>query len=645
MSNKFVDINMKFNIMLVMFILLSGCHSIAQENYNIRLIPEELKENANAVVRKYNTTVEIHALNNMSITQYKIITVLNRFGDQHVSAYEHYDDSRTIQKLSVLILDQNGEVIKKYKKSDFKDISAVSGGQMYTDNRVKHLEYYPTSYPYTVIFESKVREKSTAYINSWLPIRGYYIGVEESSYKLVNYTNTNYKFKGYNLGSYNLNFEENDSQLVFNASNLKAIKKESMSPDFLEVMPWVRVALNEFELKGRYGKCEDWKEFGLWQYEELLTERDIISESTKQKVSDLISNLVTEKEKVKRIYEYVQNNTRYVGVQLGIGGWQPILASEVDRVKYGDCKGLTNYTKALLKSQGIESYYTVVFSDKNKKNLDKSFASLQGNHVFLNVPVNEETVWLECPSQTAPFGFLGSSTDDRDVLVVKPTGGEIVHTPVYDETQNTYVATATISLKSNNSMIASFESVSKGIQYDYQSYKENLNSDRLEEQYMRTWRYLNGLKINDKKLSLDKENVVFNEKINLSVSNYTTKAGDKLFVPLNPLNRLIEVPTKYADRRLPFETERSFLDTDTYEFIVPDTYIIEYLPERYELSSEFGTYEIEIKKPVEGKIKYTRKLMLKEGVFPKEKYASYRAFIKKIVKKDKSKFVLTKKES
>lgn len=635
----------KINVLLLSIVLSFGYSSLAQENYNVKLISEELKENANAVIRVHNKFIEVSALDQMIISEYRVVTILNRFGNQHSGTQENYDDSsRSILKISATILDSEGHVIKKFKKSEFKDVSAVSNGQMFMDDRIKYIEYKPSSYPYTIIFESKVKERSTAHLRGWVPIEGYYVGLEKSTYKLINQTTSEHKFKRYNTEGYNLSFNDKKEGLFFIAENLKAIERESMSPDFLEIMPWVRVALNEFELKGVLGTCENWKEFGLWQYHELLDKRDVIDEQTKQVISDLVVGATSEKEKVKRIYKYVQDNTRYVGVQLGIGGWQPIEASEVDRVKYGDCKGLTNYTKALLKSQDIEAFYTLVFSGTNKKNIDSSFTSLQGNHVFLSVPLDDETVWLECTSQTIPFGFIGNSTDDRDVLVVKPTGGEIVHTPVYDEFINTYSASATVSLDIKGKMVADFNSESKGLQYYYQSYKERLKPSELEERYLGAWNYLNGIKLHEKNIVLDKENIVFNESLKVSVSNYVSKAGNKLLVPINPFNRLTDLPIKYLDRKLPFKTERSFLDNDVYKFTIPDSYMIEILPENFELSSEFGDYKIVINKVDDNTINYKRQLTLREGVFSKEKYSNYRNFIKKIIRKDKSKFILTKKE-
>jgi len=628
--------------LILLFLITNIQISFSQENYDFNSIPEELKEIANAVIREHHISVEINELDHMIIKQRRVVTVLNRFGDQHVDSYEGYDGSRTIQKLSALVLDRNGEIIKKYKKGDFKDASAVSGGQMYMDDRVKHFRYHPISYPYTIVFESTVKEKSTAFLNSWRPIEGYYVSLEHTTYKLINHTNAKYKFKTYNLKGYDFKIEDKGNELSFSAEKLKAVERENLSPNFSTLMPWIRVALNDFELKGEIGVGKNWKEFGLWQYNDLLMNRDEIDELTKRKITELIADAPTRKEKIKRIYNYVQDNTRYVGVQLGIGGWQPIKATEVDKVKYGDCKGLTNYTKALLKSQNIDAYYTIVHAGGSKKSLDKNFASMQGNHAFLCVPHEEDYIWLECTSQTIPFGFLGDFTDDRDVLVVTSEGGKIVHTPVYDESFNTFKANVNIILESSGGFKANYTSVSKGIQYDQQSYKMRMNSEQLEERYLSIWDYLNGFSVISKELNADKDKVELHEKLSVSVSNYATKAGDKLLVAINPFNRLSKIPVKYEERKLPFQTARSFFDSDSYVFEIPNEYIIVALPENYKMDNEFGSYKITIEKTEDNKIKYTRELTLKEGEFSKEKYNSYRAFIKNIAKKDKSKFVLTK---
>jgi len=625
---------------LILLIFIAGMQIVfSQEDYNAFSIPIELKKNANAVVRESNTLIELNSLKEMVITERRVVTILNRFGDKHSDTRAYYDDSNKILKISALILDASGNEIKKNKSSDFKDVSAVTGGQMYTNNRVKYLDYKPISYPYTIVFECKIKEKSTAFIKSWYPVEGYYVSVEKSSYEFINHTTSEHKYKSYNSSFVDFKITNEENRLIFKTENLKAVEQEERSPSFNEVFPRVVVAMEDFFLKGVKGNSKDWKSFGLWQFNDLLTDRDELEDETVTELSELLVNVSSKKEKIKIVYNYMQDRTRYVGVQLGIGGWQPITAREVDKVKYGDCKGLTNYTKALLKSQGIESYYTIVYAGA-KRDIDNQFSSLQGNHVILNVPLEEEDVWLECTSQTMPFNFLGDFTDDRDVLVVTPNGGVIKHTPVYGEEMNTLTTSAKIVIEPNGRVKAVVDLKSKGLQYDERVYLASLSEEKKELVYLDRWGCLNGLKIEKIEVNEDKNIIELREKVSLVVENYVTKIGEKYLIQFNMFNRQTSLPLTYEDRSLPFKTGMSFKDFDVYEFQLPLGMKVDSLPGDFMVESEFGTYEISFELNNDNRILYKRELMIKGGGYSSIKYAEYRSFIKKIKKKDKLKFVI-----
>ena len=63
-------------------------------------------------------------------------------------------------------------------------------------------------------------------------------------------------------------------------------------------------------------------------------------------IKEITGNISDPKAKAQKIYEYMQHKTHYVSIQIGIGGYQPFTASEVDKDGYGDCKALCNYTRA-----------------------------------------------------------------------------------------------------------------------------------------------------------------------------------------------------------------------------------------------------------------------------------------------------------
>ncbi len=595
-------------------------------------IPPELTKDANAVVRNNYTEVTIEASNKMVVYQKRIVTVLNKEGNRSVNTYEGYDNDKKITKLSARVYDKLGEEIKKYNKSKFTDVSAVDGGTLYSDNRVKYLDYTPTAYPYTIVFESEYETSSTGFIPSWNPLESYYTAIEKSEYKIQNPENLKIRTKEKNFSDFSIQ-RVSENEIHYRIEKQQAIEFERNSVYTQDIFPIVMVALNQFTLKKVSGNGSNWSEFGKWMDNELLKDKITLSPVTIAKAQELVSGANTNIEKAKILYEYMQNKTRYISVQVGIGGREPIPAIEVDKLGYGDCKGLTNYTKALLNAVGVPANYTVVYA-QNKIDIDKDFTSMQGNHVILNIPnENGEDVWLECTSQTMPFGFLGDFTDDRNVLVITPEGGVIKRTPAYTNELNIQETKANITFTPNGSLQANVGITSKGIQYDRKFSIENKSKKELEKYYLSdVWGYNNNTNINAVNLENDKSNIAFKEKLDVTINDYAAINENEFLFRVNVFNKNTYIPKRYRKRKLPLAIERGYQDIDNYTITIPEGYTIQQIPEAKTIDSKFGTYTMEIKKKNDNTIEYTKNILIKQGVYPKEDYASYRKFRKKIAK-------------
>ena len=639
---------MKYPTRILFLISLFTCNLIfSQENtYASTLIPDELTEDANAVVRNSIIEITIKGIDKMVVYEKEVVTVLNELGNVDARIAKGYNNDTKITKLSAKIYDALGKQIKKYSKRKFSDVSAISGETLYSDERVKYVDYIPVAYPYTVVFESEYKNSSTGFIPRWLPTKEYYVGIEKSQYKLNNPLKIIVRTKKKNFKNYPIQDKSSEFNLHYIFENQRAIKPEALTIASRDLMPYLIVALNNFSLKGVKGYASNWKEFGKWENNNLISGRDILEPATVTKIKDLVKDVDNPIEKAKLIYEFVQNKTRYIGVQVGIGGWKPILANQVDKVGYGDCKGLTNYTKALLAAVGITSYYTLVYA-KQKINIDKDFATFQGNHAILNIPASElsggNDVWLECTSQTIPFGFLGDFTDDRDVLVITPEGGVIKRTPSYKNETNLQTTKATIRLDEKGTIQATLVRVSKGLKFDNRYHYDRYPKEELIKHYKsKVWSYNNNLEVESVKLKNDKEQVVFTEDFSISIEDYATVTDEEILFRVNFFNKNSFIPKRYRNRKLPLLIPRGFKDEDESIIEIPKGYQVEALFEDKSIINKFGMYQISIDKIDEHHIKYKRTLFIKEGLYPKEDYKAYRAFRRKVAKNDNLRIALIK---
>ncbi len=617
----------------------------SQDNlYSSLTIPEDLKENANAVVRLNEIVVSIKSSSEMSVKEKRIITVLNKQGNRAIDAYVHYDENVKIKALDVLAYDALGNEIKKIKKNDFKDVSAVDGGTLYSDSRVKYLEYTAINYPYTIEFTYETITSNTAFIPSFMPIDDYFVSAEISSYTINYPENITIRKKEKNIEGLDVEQEITAGKFFYKAKNLSAYKPEEYSPSLDAFAPKILFASKQFTLEGVHTVVENWDDFAKWMYHDLIKVTHDLPEGTIADIQNLVKDESNDINKAKKIYQYVQDKVRYISVQVGIGGWKPFNASEVDKLGYGDCKALTNYTMALLKSVNVESNYSVVYAGSTQRSIEQDFTSIQGNHVILSIPNNEEIVWLECTSQKLPFGFIGDFTDDRDVLVITPDGGEIKHTKKYTTEENTQIIKGNYIVSNEGSIDVEVKIESKGIQYDDKYWLESETERDLDEGYKKRWRYINNVVINSMSIENDKDSIVFNETINFKASNYPKVVANRMLLTVNALNRNTHIPDRYRNRKLPLKIKRGFKDIDEVVIALPKDYKIESLPNKKVIENKFGNYVAEVIAKDENTLLYKREFIVNDGEFPKEDYADFRKFYKEVSKQDNAKVALIKKE-
>jgi len=623
---------------ILTFCLLAACRFAgAQQNYDASLIPKELLPYANAVIRDKEESVLVEGLDNAVYHVNEVITILNRNGSDKADIVIEHDKSRSIKYVRGIIYNQFGKQTGKFSESDFEDGNAWDGFSLFLDAKLKHYSPSVTEYPYTVAYEYELRLKQTLEFPEWEPNPGIGTAVEKSIFTFSCKPGFNIRYKENNLTGAVIT-GKNPSGLntyTWKANNLKAIKYEPYSPSPENYLSSVEIAPEKFSYYGINGSFTNWKELGKWNYDNLLASRKDLPAETIEHVKELTKDITDPKLKAKRIYKYMQDKTHYVSVQVGIGGYQPFLASDVDKQNYGDCKALVNYTQALLKAVNIDSYYCVVQAGREYKiGLQPDFASMQqGNHVILCLPFKNDTTWADCTSETIPFGYLGSFTDDRTVLAVTAEGGKLMHTPKYTAQTNLKSRKANFVINETGELSGNMITAFKGVDYDY---RDGLINEPRSEQVKILQRIypINNLDVESFDLKQDKSfDPVTTENIKLHARDYASLTGGKYYFMLNPVNRMDEPPRQVRNRLNSVYINRGYTDEDDVTYTIPAGYRLEKVPLNVSMNKPFGKFKASME--LKGnELIYKRKLEIIDGTYGRDTYQDLVDFYQEIVDAD-----------
>ncbi|MFD1255196.1 hypothetical protein ACFQ3S_00175 [Mucilaginibacter terrae] len=356
----------------------------------------------------------------------------------------------------------------------------------------------------------------------------------------------------------------------------------------------------------------------------------------------LTDSIKSPKMKAKAIYEYMQRKNRYVSVQIGIGGFQPIYASDVDRVSSGDCKALVNYTQALLKAINIDSYYCVVQAGDFKKSLMPDFASMaQGNHIILCLPFKNDTTWLECTSKDTPFGYLGNFTDDRLVLACTADGGKLLHTPTYTAEQSLQYRKALVTIKPDGELAGNMTTTFKGWQFENRPTFPGEISDEIKKAKERY--SINNLEIETLKLNIANNlQPVNNEEMKFTAGDYAAVSSNGFVFMVNMANRHTSVPREVRNRSTDVYINRGYTDVDEITYTVPAGYRLDSNPLQVNISKTFGKFTASATMNGKNQIVYKRKLQMIDGTYHKDKYQELVDFYQQVADADNYKATLVK---
>jgi hypothetical protein len=565
------------------------------------------------------------------------LKVINEEGKEKANFYENYDQFSKIKNFTYEIFNKSGKRVEKYRKGDLKDYSLTKSYET-NDNRRVFLEPEYGQFPYTVEYTCKKQYDGIFYLSSWFPLSQYNLSVKQASLTIQVAPEISIRYlcqNGLNEPQKGKN-EEGYSTYHWAVENLEAKSRPAYQISDSETFAHVKLTPIEFILDGRAGSYETWSQFGQW-YDELNTDNSELTSATRQKLDQFKAESSDENELVSRIYRFMQDKTRYVSIQLGIGGWKSLPAAEVDKFGYGDCKALSNYMKRMLKYVGISSNFVVVNAGRKMPPVLKDFPSNQFNHVFLGVPYPNDTLWLECTSSNGDIDYLGDFTDGRNVLWIDGAKSRMIKTPEWSAEENQLFRKMNITVDEKGNGVCNLTVNKTGTWYKHQSYYKMYSENELKNWFYRRFDFSN-YEITSFNVEQVNDSLLLKEHFEITLGQVARVTGNRMIIPINFFN---DAPRLFSgaseDNAVKLKRAGSFREEISMTF--PEGFAVQFMGKNESIETHYGSYTIRLTDDA-GSIHISRNLKLNKGTYTGSDFKEFSRFIGKVQELNRQKILL-----
>ena len=571
-----------------------------------------------------NTSIEVDRGSLIKNITYEI-RINNRGGERFTQVEIPYSSLNKLSKIDAYIKDAGGRVVKKLKKSDLTTRSSISDFSLYEDESVQSFTLKHNTYPYTIVYSYQIKQSDFLYLTYWMPV--IHQGVPTLAADLDVSVPIDYglRFQQKQVDDFKVDTLGNCLTYHWRASYKELIKSEVLSPPMPELLPSVAIVPVDFNFE-RNGSFKDWASYGHWQFD-LLRNLNELPAFEKERIQGMIQDVSDVKEQIKILYHYLQDETRYINVTIETGGLKPYPASYVAHNKYGDCKALTNYFKALLDFVQIPAYYAKVYAGSPNDEIEKEFPSQQFNHAILYVPHEEGDLWIDCTSKT-PLNYIGTFIQNRDAFVVDDNKSHFLRIPALQPEDVLVSRNVAISYDPKEAHL-SFESHLRGADYERILHLATGYNETDKARIVRNFVVPEGFHLVDYQIDKpDRDSASITMRYNVRSQQVYKHYGNDIL--LSNIAFALPAFEKPQYRSLPLQIDHPIYETDTLVYELPHGYSLNPGSKDVALSSRYGEYQLEILEDGQS-IKVVKSLLINAGLYPKSEYAAFYDFYRQIL--------------
>jgi hypothetical protein len=614
-------------------------------------------EKTDAVLLYWEQAVNVQSVDKIKTRVRMVYKILRPGGRDYGIAAVSFNPQRKINGLRGWCIPAQG---KDYEVKDKEAVEValpkIAGSELISDVKEKLLQI-PAPDPGSIVgYEYEEDEQPMVLQDVWVFQRE--IPGRELHYSLQLPSGWEYKASWINYPEIKPT-QSGNNQWEWVISDVKGIRKEAEMPPIYGVSG--QMIISFFPPGGASGNgFTSWQEMGNW-YRNLTNGRRDASPQITQEVTTLTASAQTPLEKMKALAQFVQHDIRYVAIELGIGGWQPHVASEVFVHRYGDCKDKATLLSAMLSQVGVESFYVVINSERGSVTPQVP-ANVGGfNHVVLAIKLPASVtdpslvatiqhprlgplLYFDPTNELTPFGEIGGYLQANYGLLVTPEGGELVELPEQPSAMNSIERTGKLTLDPLGTLKGEVSETRVGDRAWSERWRlrsVTKSSDQIKPIEDLLAGSLSLFSITQASiLNLNHTDQPFGFRYAFEARNYAKNAGGLLLVRPRVLgvktSGLLE--TK-EPRKFPIEFEGPSRDTDTFEIAIPAGYVVDDLPPAVDADYSFASYHA--KTEVNGNlIHYSRTLEVKELSVPVSRADDLKKFYRIVAGDERNTVVL-----
>jgi len=406
--------------------------------------------------------------------------------------------------------------------------------------------------------------------------------------------------------------QEGDRQVVrFSAAQVPPVAVEEGMPGLAEVAAYVHVST-----------YRTWDEVGRW-YWGLVRDQFQIDDSLRQTTLELVAGAPDDRAMARRIYDWVIENTRYVGLEFGIHGFKPYRTSQVVQRGYGDCKDKATLLVSMLEAAGVPATIVLVRTRRNGA-IDREPASLAVfDHAIAYVPSLD--LYLDGTAEHS--GSEEFPDGDQGVMVLRVNQGraELHTTPVLPPERSASRRRTTVAVDAAGAatLESDVEVAGSGAAPLRSRYgAEGTRAERLEQSLGADYP---GARLEDFHVeSLGREAPV-RFRYRARIPEFGRREGGRVSIPAAAPVGLTQLYARASERTHDLEIGGPWSAEVTMKITFPPSMRVRGAPEPAEIRGPFGSVSLRVE--VRGsEIEVTERVTFSRARILRREYADFRSF-------------------